>query len=170
MPCKIVAVNGSGGSGKDTFLDYVLTKLWAKGFTASKHSSVDNVKEAAYYLGWDGVKDHKGRQFLSDLKDISTREYDGPATYMINLVGELDNNFMFFHIREPEEISKFLENFYPISMAILVNREGIELFGNHADTNVKNHPYDFQIDNNGTLEELETQAELFVNYLIGETK
>ena len=165
MPRKVIAVNGSGGSGKDTFLDYVLTKLWASGFTASKHSSVDNVKEAAYYLGWDGVKDDKGRQFLSDLKDLSTREYNGPATYMVNVIKELNDDFMFFHIREPKEIARFLEGIGD-SISILVNREGIELFGNHADKDVKDHPYDFEIDNNGTLEELETQAELFVKYLI----
>lgn len=161
---KAIVVNGPGGSGKDTFLDYVLGKLWAKGFTASKHSSVDRVKEAAIALGWDGIKNDKGRQFLSDLKKLSTEVYDGPATYMVTLMNELDNDFMFFHIREPEEIARFLDG-VENSIAIIVNRDGIELFGNNSDKNVKNHNYNFEVDNNGTLSELEEQAETFVTIL-----
>lgn len=165
MP-KVIAVNGKGGSGKDTFLDYVIEELNSIGFTAYKYSSVDVVKEAAKLLGWDEVKDNKGRQFLSDLKDLSSKNYDGPLNYMMRLVkSEVAPNYMFFHIREPQEIRKFLD-LIPDSEAVFIHRDGIEEFDNHADKNVADYAYNYLVDNNSSLDVLKYKAAAYVNYLV----
>ena len=82
---RAIVINGAGGTGKDSFVLAAVRYLAELGYTASNYSSVDQVKAAALYLGWDGVKDEKGRQFLSDLKDLATRNYDGPMLYMADL-------------------------------------------------------------------------------------
>ena len=53
MEKRIIIINGSGGVGKDTFVEY------CSEFTNVKNiSSVDKVKEAAKILvGWNGEKD-----------------------------------------------------------------------------------------------------------------
>ena len=65
---EIVVINGSGGVGKDTFVQF------CNEYTPIMNiSSVDKVKEAAKVLaGWNGEKDEKSRKFLSDLKELNT--------------------------------------------------------------------------------------------------
>jgi len=154
----VVVINGAAGTGKDTFVEFVRAHLAQRGLVSSNHSSVGLVKEAALILGWDGEKDEQGRQFLSDLKDLSTNTYDGPMKYMTELITQLKHDVMFFHIREPLEIAKFLET-HPGAISILVHRDGAQGFGNHADQNVKNHPYDYEIRNNAGLADLSVVGE-----------
>ena len=47
MNKKIIVINGTGGSGKDTFVEYV--SKYAKVYN---FSSVDKVKEIAKLIGW----------------------------------------------------------------------------------------------------------------------
>ena len=74
MDKNIIVINGTGGSGKDTFVEYV--SKYAKVYN---FSSVDKVKEIAKLIGWTGTKTDKDRKFLSDLKagdrDIFVRRY-----------------------------------------------------------------------------------------------
>jgi len=159
-----VVINGAGGTGKDTFVEMVREHLQGENLTSSNHSSVDQVKRAARILGWDEVKDERGRQFLSDLKDLSTQVFDGPMKFMSGLIAERNLDVMFFHIREPQEIAKFLEA-HEGSISVLVSRDGVNVFGNHADKNVENHPYTTYVDNNGSLEDLDQYAAQFARVL-----
>lgn len=163
---RAIVINGSGEAGKDSFVESAIRHLALLGYSASNHSSVDLVKEAAAVLGWDGAKNEKGRQFLSDLKDLSTSRYAGPMNYMSGLIKGLGHDFMFFHIREPQEIARFLE-VNSGSLSLLVSRPGVQGFGNHADQNVAKHPYDFSIENAGTLADLDEKARVFVQELTG---
>lgn len=163
---RAIVINGAAGVGKDSFVEKAMHYLRSLGYTASNHSSVDQVKRAAVELGWDGVKDEVGRQFLSDLKDLSTRHYDGPLLYMTGLIEQFKYDFMFFHIREPLEIARFLE-MHAGAVSVVVSRPGVQGFGNHADQNVANHPYDFIVNNRGSLAYLDEQARQFVVDLTG---
>ena len=62
-----IIINGCGGVGKDTFVDYC--RIFAN---ITNISSVDKIKEAAKILGWNGGKAEEDRKFLSDLKLLST--------------------------------------------------------------------------------------------------
>jgi hypothetical protein len=157
---RVFIINGSATSGKDTFVDFITNVSLSK--PVFKISSVDRVKEAAKLLGWNGVKDEIGRQFLVELKDLSTKFYDGPVAYMEEQIDKGPDGIYFLMIREPEEITRFVaENEYMGIKTILVKRGDIKTFHNHADKNVSNYNYDFVIENNGTLEELEKKAALF---------
>ena len=106
MEKRIIIINGSGGVGKDTFVEY------CNEFTRVKNiSSVDKVKEAAKILvGWNGEKDEKSRKLLSDLKLMSIDYNNYPITYIKQQSEEFKNSkeqqIMFVHIREISEIQQ----------------------------------------------------------------
>ena len=74
------------------------------------------------------------------------------------------NQFLFLHIREPENIARAVMAFG--AKSLLVKRSGLEnITSNYSDANVDNYDYDFVIENNGGLNELELSAFEFVNVL-----
>ena len=166
MEKKIVIINGTGGSGKDTFVEFV-----SKYNKVVNVSSVDKVKEIATLMGWDGTKDEKSRKFLSDLKKLATDYNEMPLMDMKEKVEKFknsDNELMFLHIREPEEIEKAKDEFG--ALTLLIKRENHETIkSNYSDANVENYDYDYII-NNTTLEELEKCAKDFYKMIGGNTK
>lgn len=67
MDKHIFIINGSGGVGKDTFVELVSTELndrLKKFHTVLNFSSVDKVKEIAKEIGWDGKKNRKKQKVL----------------------------------------------------------------------------------------------------------
>ena len=156
-------LNGTACSGKDLFVQIVSDYLSEQTppIQVKNISSVDNIKKAAELLGWDGVKNEKGRKFLSDLKDISTALYDAPMKYMESyLTPHWNKCVKFFHIREPFEITKFVTK-YPATKTILIKRKNVVEYDNHADAKVEDYDYDYIIYNYGTLEEYKEIVEKF---------
>ena len=152
---QVFIINGSGGCGKDTFVSLVDDISYTMNF-----SSVDKVKEIARIIGWNGGKTEKDRKLLSDLKLLCTDYNDMPLNSMKEKFEEfLDRhaNFLFLHIREPEEIKRAKKIFN--AKTILVKRDSVEhITSNMADANVFNYNYDIVIDNNKGIEELRDKA------------
>lgn len=172
MDKHIFIINGSGGVGKDTFVELVSTELndiLKKFHTVVNFSSVDKVKEIAKEIGWDGKKSEKDRKFLSDLKILTSDYCDMPFQSMRSKVSEFMNDeesiLLFLHIREPEEITRAVKEFG--ANTILVIRNTVKhITSNMADENVFNYNYEFIIDNSGTKEELNNKAKKFVQEVI----
>lgn len=168
----IFIINGSGGVGKDTFVEMVqveLNDILKKFHTVINFSSVDKVKEIAREIGWDGKKSEKDRKFLSDLKILTSEYCDMPFQSMKNKVAEFLNDgeskFLFLHIREPEEIKRAVKEFG--AKTVLVVRDSVKhITSNMADENVFNYNYDFVIENNGTINELDEKAKSFVGGIL----
>lgn len=161
--CKrqVFIINGSGGVGKDSFVDLV-SKM-------SKHSvinfsSVDKIKEIAKTIGWTGGKEEKDRKFLSDLKMLCTDYNDLPFNSMSDKVKEFndsDATMLFLHIREPKEIEKAKAAFN--AKTILIKRDTVKhITSNVADANVFNYNYDITINNDKDLKALMVKALNFV--------
>ena len=159
MNKRIFIINGSGGVGKDTFCEYV-----GKYAKVRVHSSVEEVKNIARLCGWSGSKEPKDRRFLSDLKDLLTKYNDLPFKGIESVVKRFykdTNEFLFIHIREPEEIERAKQEFN--AHTILVVNDNVKgIYSNHADGRVLEYNYDVVIDNSGTLEDLDTLAKNFV--------
>lgn len=157
----IVIINGTGGSGKDTFVEFV-----SKYNKVVNVSSVDKVKEIATLIGWEGGKSEKDRKFLSDLKKLTTDYNEMPLNDMKEKAEKFrnsDNEIMFLHIREPEEIKKAVDTFN--ALTLLIRREGHEIItSNYSDASVENYDYDYIIKNT-TLEDLEQQAKAFYDMI-----
>ncbi len=161
-------INGSGGSGKDSFVTFCSHFL-----SVYNVSSVDKVKEAAKILGWDGQKDELSRWFLSILKYLSSKYNDHPYKYIEDKINHFQGNnkydIMFVHIREPEEIERAKNNFG--CKTILVKNNNVAIITtNDADGGVENYEYDIIVDNSGTLDDLKKKAFDFVNMITEESK
>ena len=163
MNKKIVIINGTGASGKDTFVEFA--SQFAKVFN---FSSVDKVKEIAKLIGWNGGKTEKDRKFLSDLKKLTTDYNEMPLRSILEAVKtfyQSENELMFIHIREPEEIEKAKHAISSEVKTLLIKRAGQQnIMSNYSDASVDNYDYDFYIENT-TLEELEKAAYEFVENL-----
>lgn len=167
----VVAINGVGGTGKDTFCDYCTEISRDLDIGVTSISSMDQIKEIAQDLGWEGGKTSKDRKFLSDLKDLSTEYNDGPFRYIKSRILKMKHDIMFIHIRETAEIEKtrvFVESRreehgYKF-MSVRVNRNVSTETNNTGDMGAT-LPYDYslEIDNNGSLNGLFVSASNFMS-------
>ena len=148
-----IVINGAGGVGKDT-----LCELAAKHFKVKNISSITPIKEIAALCGWDGTKDNKARKFLSDLKNLCVEYNNYPTVWAKARYDEFlssDDDIMFVHIREPEEIAKFVAATDEKAKTLLVRggkRMSNEKYGNISDDGVENYPYDYYFLNENTLD------------------
>lgn len=165
---KVVIVNGAARSGKDTFCQFCQEASYFHDALTIQISSVDRIKAAAEKLGWTGGKDDKSRKFLSDLKDLATEYSDAPMKYLESVYNHYATEgdmIIFMHIREPEEIERARKKFD--ALTLLIKRPGVEpIQSNHADRDVDQYDYDYLVVNNGTLDDLDKQADDFVEKVI----
>ena len=184
---KVVIINGKPQSGKDTFCKY------AQGYCDDDESantliisSVDPLKEMLTQLGWDGTKTDKIRDMLMDMKQLWVQNQDGPTMFLFNNILEFhkactgEDNIVFVHIREPEEIKKLvnaLTGFESMGIdviSLLVVRKGREDTPNQpAETRrsddealINSYKYDVTINNDEDLIKLQELAAEFVDKLL----
>lgn len=155
---KVFIINGKGGSGKDTFVDYIKD---FNGGRVEKISSVDEIKQIAQtFFDWKGDKSLKSRRLLSDLKILQANYCDGPFKYMEFKVTISLNDVIFLFIREPSEIGRCKRRFDAETILIISNKDSIN-YGNFADDHAHDYDYDHVIDNTKSLKELKDKAEAF---------
>lgn len=168
---QIFIINGSGGVGKDTFVELVKSQASKKRIEVGNYSSVTKVKKIAEIIGWNGAKSEKDRKFLSDLKLLTTEYNNMPLNDMKKFIDNFMNlikfdkaRIAFLHIREPEEIARAISEFGEYNArAILVKRDSVKhITSNMADENVYNYNYDIIINNDGTEEDLREKAKGFL--------
>ena len=184
---KVVIINGKPQSGKDTFCKY------AQGYCDDDESantliisSVDPLKDMLTQLGWDGTKTDKIRDMLMDMKQLWVQNQDGPTMFLFNNILEFhkactgEDNIVFVHIREPEEIKKLvnaLTGFESMGIdviSLLVIRKGGENTPNQpAETRrsddealINSYEYDVTINNDEDLIKLQELAAEFVDKLL----
>ena len=164
----ITVINGKGGVGKDTLCDFV-----AKRYKTMNISAITRVKEIAEIAGWDGEKDEKGRKLLSDLKKALVEYGDLPTKYLLENVDEFlhsDDEVLFVHIREIEEIKKFVsmtESVCSVYTLLVTRDTGVDSWGNASDDDVENYNYDFIYHNDLPLNKAETDFVSFFAAHIG---
>ena len=163
---KVYITNGSAENGKDTFAEFL-----SKYISVFKYSSIDLVKEMFEVVGVSrDNKTEKKRKLWSDGKDLLTEYDDIPFKDITSIVTDFKNNkieteVLLIDIREPEEIARAVETFG--AETILVRNPSVEkIESNHADRDVENYEYDYIIENDGTLGQLDMMAKLFVRDII----
>ena len=162
---KVFILNGVGTSGKGCFAEFV-----GKYIATHKYSIADLPKEAAKLLGWDGGKTEKDRKFLSDIVDLATTYNDSPFQDVLSVVTDFKNNLiedevLIIDMRDPKDIARAVEMFG--AETILIRNPNVnKIESNHADRDVENYSYDYIIENDGTLEQLETVAKFFIREII----
>ena len=169
---KIIIINGTPTSGKDSFVEFAKEG----DYKVYNFSTIDYIKEKALELGWDGQKDERGRRFLSDLKDALSRYGDIPFKKVANEIKFIlfeydqfeqptDNLVFFVHSREPEDIMKWKE--LTNAKTLFLRRPAAEdvEHNNHADRNVFDFDYDYVYSNEGSLKDLREGAINFINWI-----
>jgi len=163
MEKKIIIINGSGGAGKDSFVNYC-----GEFKKVLNISTVDKVKEAAKILvGWDGTKDDASRKLLVDLKRLSIEYNDAPTKYILSKAEEFKNSndeIMMIHIRESEEIDK-AKNLLNAKTLLVTNPNVPIITTNDSDAKVNEYNYDYIIINDGSLDDLRNKAKDFIDNL-----
>jgi dephospho-CoA kinase len=157
----IFVINGSGESGKDTFIKYM-----SEYFNVLNIDSVYKIKEAATVLDWDGQKDERSRSFLSDLKHLSVKFNDCPYKYVSEKLREFyEGNYdvAFIHIREADEIRRIVQD-YDAKTILVRSKKGI-ISSNPSDGGVENYTYDYILRNYGSLNDLKEKAKGFAKHL-----
>lgn len=159
---KIFITNGSATNGKDTF-----AKMMGDYISTYKYSSIDLVKDMLEFAGIPKKPKTEGKRLLySDTKDGLTKYDDIPFKDITSIVADFKNNkieseVLLIDIREPEEISRAVKTFGAETILVR-NPNAIKIESNHADRDVENYEYDYIIENDGTLEQLERVAKLFI--------
>ena len=184
---KVVIINGKPQSGKDTFCKY------AQGYCDDDESantliisSVDPLKEMLTQLGWDGTKTDKIRDMLMDMKQLWVQNQDGPTMFLFNNILEFhkactgEDNIVFVHIREPEEIKKLvnaLTGFESMGIDVIslliIRGSGEDTPNQPTETRrsddealINNYEYDVTINNDEDLIKLQELAAEFVDKLL----
>lgn len=151
MKKLVVVINGAGGVGKDTMCAFA-----SELYQVRNVSSVEPIKAIARLGGWDGDKSDKSRRLLSDLKALFTQYNDLCFHYICQEYEEFlksDEQVMFVHIREPEEIGRFVAmNPKHIKTLLITNsRKENHVYQNASDDNVDQYLYDYIYDNKFSL-------------------
>lgn len=177
----VVIINGQPRTGKSTFVDLCDRLGWSH--EVYEYSTVDFVKEIAKKCGWNGEKTPDSRKFLSDLKQLLTNWNNVPFQKTVQFIEEaykeatekygVDRKkvVIFIHCREPHEIQKFVDYFGPDECkTLLMRRINVETCNqsNDSDSSVFNYDYNYQINNDGTIGELEQEAKRFLAIMRGE--
>ncbi len=163
MKKKVLVINGAGGVGKDT-----LCAMAAKHFKVENISSITPIKNVAKLFGWNGAKDDKSRKFLADLKQLTVEYNDYPTAWLTEKYKEFissDKEILFVHIREPEEIAKFVAATEGKAKTLLIRggeRMAKRKYGNAADDMVENYEYDYYFVNDKTLDKTERE---FIDFI-----
>ncbi len=150
-----IVINGVGGCGKDSLISALNGT-----YKVHNKSSIDPVKEVATHCGWSGDKTDKSRKFLSDLKRLMTNYNEYPLQFLLKeqqyfIDGDFD--LMFVHIREPEEIEKFLKHSLTKTLTLLITPRAElqgKVYGNTSDDDVANYNYDLVFCNDKPLEQI----------------
>ncbi len=160
---KIIIINGIGGSGKDTFINYVSQFKKVKNY-----STITKVKQIAKEIGWNGEKKQRDRLFLYNLKKLITEYND----YFYNETQEeitkflkSDEEIMFIHIKEIANIEKLLKNTSVKIKTLLIKRKNYFPQAFHqVEKEVSHYNYDYVIYNE-SFQQLANEAQNFIRKL-----
>ena len=158
MKKAVIVINGAGGVGKDTLCDAAATAYKTRNI-----STITPIKEIASFCGWNGVKDNKSRKFLSDMKRLCADYNDFPTNWakaQFENFLQTDEEILFVHIRESEEISKFVQATGGVAKTLLIRggdrfKQKCGKYGNTSDDDVEKYNYDYYYDNDLPFDETE---------------
>lgn len=166
---QIIMISGKARSGKDTLADFLIKHLEKENKKVCKIQISQYIKYYAIkYFGWDGEEETKPRDLLNTLGTDIIRNKIDPDFHINRLIEDIKvlsyfyDTFIVSDVRFPGEIEK-VKNNYDNVLTIRIKRDSDELSTNQKSNITETaldsfNDFDIEIDNNGTLEELEAKA------------
>lgn len=161
----VIIINGMARSGKDTVTSAICN--WGLGkIPIHKWSTIQMPKAtlAEYAKREYDPNMESDRLFLSKFKALINEHFNYTNISFQRML-PFNGHVLLVHSREPEEIEEFrricLDNGIRF-ITLLVTRSDIKkIESNDSDKNCENMFYDYIIENDGSLYELERKAERF---------
>lgn len=174
---KIIMICGKARSGKDTLADFLIKHLTEKEANPCRIQIAQYIKYYAMkYFGWNGEEETKPRDLLNKIGTDIIRNKINPNFHTDRLIEDIKilsyfyDTFVISDVRLPEEIKQIKKAFDNVT-TIKLTRESDELneqqLKHMTETAFDNYNnFDYIIDNNGTLEELEQKSKQIINKVI----
>lgn len=152
-------MSGKAGSGKNAAADAILEKYYGEPFAFA-----DPIKWiASSQFGWNGRKDARGRKLLQDI-GTAGREYrkdiwvDSALIYMKSSRLRRDDLAILTDTRYPNEIEKVKQE-HPNAITVRITCESVEPIDHPSETALDTYDHwDYVVENNGTLKELQEKV------------
>lgn len=170
---KVIAISGHAQNGKDTFAGMLEQKLTKDGNSVLVAHYADLLKYICKaFFGWDGVKDEAGRTLLQYVGTdvIRKQEPDFWVEFMSRVLKMFPDEWDYVLIpdtRFPNEIERLKADRFDV-IHINIERTGFvspltpEQQAHPSETALDNVAPDYWIINGGSLGQLDTRAEKFI--------
>ncbi len=179
---KIILIGGKANSGKDSTAEYIDEYYRSRGLDVVNIQIAFYIKMYAKEIAkWDGDNETKPRQLLQDLGTELIRKQIDEYFFIKRIIQDIDIYSRYFDIitisdgRLPEEFAS-IKLAYPETVTVHVTRPG---YVSHLTKDQKAHvtetlvddiDYDYEVVNDGTLDDLQKKAIELVQTIEKETK
>ncbi len=179
---KIILIGGKANSGKDSTAEYIDEYYRSRGLDVVNIQIAYYIKMYAKQIAkWDGDNETKPRQLLQDLGTELIRKQIDEYFFIKRIIQDIDIYSRYFDVitisdgRLPEEFAS-IKLAYPETVTVHVTRPG---FTSRLTKDQKAHvtealvdeiEYDYEVVNDGTLEDLQKKAIELVQTIEKETK
>ena len=175
----IIVVSGKANSGKDTTCEFMDNYIKTKGLKVVNLQFSTYIKTYAKTIsGWSGDEDSKPRSLLQQLGTNIIRKQIDNNFFIKRIIGDIKVYSYYFDVitisdaRLPEEMDSISKEFENV-IKIQVKRPN---FNNNLNEVEKKHiteialdnynDYDYVLENNGTLEDLNIKAKKIVDEVL----
>ena len=173
---KIFCVSGKAGSGKDTFADMLEEELTMRGEKVLITHYADLLKYICKtFFRWNGEKDGFGRSLLQWVGTDVVREKnpDFWVDFLIAILGFFQDRWTSVIIpdcRFENEIENLQCHTEWTVIPVRMVREEANVLSDEqrlhpSETSLDDFPFQFVIENTGTLEQLRDSAEVFAEHI-----
>lgn len=152
-------LSGKAGVGKSFGSELLCKESRRQGYVTLSAHFATWVKQTAYAIGWDGVKDDAGRKLLQDIGKVG-RDYDQNTWAKLTMNNIMDKpNFPYDVVviddwRFPNELSYIVDN-EPLYKTIKIRIEskdreilsGSDLYNDVSETSLDGSAFDYVIYN-----------------------
>lgn len=152
-------ISGKAGVGKSYASTILKTYSDFYGIKCLEAHFASEVKHTAYIVGWDGVKDEKGRKLLQDIGKVG-RQYNKDTWAKLTFDSVFDKPLFPYDVvviddwRFPNE-SEYIERTEPLYKVVKIHvrskdREilkGTAMYNDESETSLDGYSFDYTIDN-----------------------
>ena len=179
---KIILIGGKANSGKDSTAEYIDEYYRSRGLDVVNIQIAFYIKMYAKEIAkWDGDNETKPRQLLQDLGTELIRKQIDEYFFIKRIIQDIDIYSRYFDVitisdgRLPEEFAS-IKLAYPETVTVHITRPG---YVSHLTKGQKAHvtealvdeiDYDYEVVNDGTLDDLQKKAIELVQTIEKETK